>query len=109
MKTALSEKLFEKAKTLFPGGVNSPVRAFRGVGGNPLFIARAKGSRLFDVDGNGYVDYVGSWGPAILGHANGEVIRAVDEQLREGSSYGAPSPREIELSEAVRERAPWIE
>ena len=109
MKTALSEKLFEKAKTLFPGGVNSPVRAFRGVGGNPLFIARAKGSRLFDVDGNGYVDYVGSWGPAILGHANGEVIRAVDEQLREGSSYGAPSPREIELAEAVRERAPWIE
>jgi len=109
MKTDLSEKLFEKAQTLFPGGVNSPVRAFRGVGGNPRFIARAKGSRLFDVDGNAYVDYVGSWGPAIVGHANGEVIRAVDEQLREGSSYGAPSPREIELAEAVRQRAPWIE
>lgn len=109
MKTELSEKLFRKAETLFPGGVNSPVRAFRGVGGTPLFIARAKGSRLFDVDGNAYVDYVGSWGPAILGHANVEVIRAVDEQLRDGSSYGAPSPREIELAEAVKQRAPWIE
>ena len=109
MKTDLSEKLFAKAQTLFPGGVNSPVRAFRGVGGTPLFIARAKGSRLFDVDGNSYVDYVGSWGPAILGHANAEVIREVDDQLREGSSYGAPSPREIQLAEVVRERAPWIE
>ncbi|HTP51099.1 MAG TPA: glutamate-1-semialdehyde 2,1-aminomutase [Anaeromyxobacteraceae bacterium] len=109
MKTELSQKLFEKAQTLFPGGVNSPVRAFRGVGGTPLFIARAKGSRLFDVDGNSYVDYVGSWGPAILGHANAEVIREVDDQLRDGSSYGAPSPREIQLAEAVRERAPWIE
>ncbi|HVP68087.1 MAG TPA: glutamate-1-semialdehyde 2,1-aminomutase [Anaeromyxobacteraceae bacterium] len=109
MKTDLSEKLFAKAQTLFPGGVNSPVRAFRGVGGTPLFIARAKGSRLFDVDGNSYVDYVGSWGPAILGHANAEVIREVDDQLRDGSSYGAPSPREIQLAEVVRERAPWIE
>ena len=109
MKTELSQKLFQKALTLFPGGVNSPVRAFRGVGGSPLFIARAKGSRLFDVDGNGYVDYVGSWGPMILGHANAEVIREVQEQLRDGSSYGAPSPREIQLAEAVRERAPWIE
>ena len=109
MKTELSQKLFQKAQTLFPGGVNSPVRAFRGVGGTPLFIARAKGSRLFDVDGNGYVDYVGSWGPMILGHANAEVIREVQEQLRDGSSYGAPSPREIQLAELVRERAPWIE
>jgi glutamate-1-semialdehyde 2,1-aminomutase len=109
MKTDLSEKLFQKALTLFPGGVNSPVRAFRGVGGTPRFIARAKGARIFDVDGNGYVDYVGSWGPAILGHANAEVIREVQEQLRDGSSFGAPSPREIQLAELVRERAPWIE
>jgi glutamate-1-semialdehyde 2,1-aminomutase len=109
MKTDLSEKLFQKAQPLFPGGVNSPVRAFRGVGGTPRFIARAKGARIFDVDGNGYVDYVGSWGPAILGHANGEVIREVQEQLRDGSSFGAPSPREIQLAELVRERAPWIE
>jgi len=85
------------------------VRAFRGVGGTPLFIARAKGSRMFDVDGNAYVDYVGSWGPAILGHANADVIREVQDQLRDGSSYGAPSPKEILLAEAVRERAPWIE
>ena len=109
MKTDLSQKLFQKALTLFPGGVNSPVRAFRGVGGTPLFIARAKGSRMFDVDGNAYVDYVGSWGPAILGHANADVIREVQDQLRDGSSYGAPSPKEILLAEAVRERAPWIE
>ncbi len=109
MKTELSEKLFQKALTLFPGGVNSPVRAFRSVGGTPLFIARAKGSRLVDVDGNSFVDYVGSWGPAILGHANAEVIREVDDQLRDGSSYGAPSPREIVLAEMVRSRAPWIE
>jgi glutamate-1-semialdehyde 2,1-aminomutase len=109
VKTDLSQKLFQKALTLFPGGVNSPVRAFRGVGGTPLFIARAKGSRMFDVDGNAYVDYVGSWGPAILGHANADVIREVQDQLRDGSSYGAPSPKEILLAEAVRERAPWIE
>jgi glutamate-1-semialdehyde 2,1-aminomutase len=109
VKTDLSQKLFQKALTLFPGGVNSPVRAFRGVGGTPLFIARAKGSRMFDVDGNAYVDYVGSWGPAILGHANAEVIREVQDQLRDGSSFGAPSPKEILLAEAVRERAPWIE
>jgi glutamate-1-semialdehyde 2,1-aminomutase len=109
VKTELSQKLFQKAQALFPGGVNSPVRAFRGVGGTPLFIARAKGSRMFDVDGNAYVDYVGSWGPAILGHANADVIRDVQDQLREGSSYGAPSPKEILLAEAVRERAPWIE
>ena len=75
--------------------MNSPVRAFSGVGGTPRFIARAKGARLVDVDGNSFVDYVGSWGPAILGHANAEVIREVDDQLRDGSSFGAPSPREI--------------
>ncbi len=109
MKTELSQKLFQKAQTLFPGGVNSPVRAFRSVGMTPLFIARAKGSKIFDVDGNAYVDYVGSWGPAILGHANVEVIREVTDQLGAGSSYGAPSPKEILLAEVVRERAPWIE
>ena len=104
MKTDLSQKLFQKALTLFPGGVNSPVRAFRSVGMTPLFIARAKGSKIFDVDGNAFVDYVGSWGPAILGHANVEVIREVDEQLKNGSSFGAPSPKEIQLAELVRER-----
>jgi glutamate-1-semialdehyde 2,1-aminomutase len=109
VKTDLSQKLFQKALTLFPGGVNSPVRAFRGVGGDPRFIARGKGSRMFDVDGNGYIDYVGSWGPLILGHANAEVIREVQDQLRDGSSFGAPSPKEILLADVVRERARWIE
>jgi len=109
VKTELSQKLFQRAQALFPGGVNSPVRAFRGVGGTPLFIARAKGARMFDADGNALIDYVGSWGPMILGHANADVIRDVQDQLRDGSSFGAPSPKEILLAEAVRERAPWIE
>jgi glutamate-1-semialdehyde 2,1-aminomutase len=109
MKTDLSEKLFAKAQTLFPGGVNSPVRAFKGVGGTPRFISRGKGSRMWDVDGNQYIDYVGSWGPLIVGHCHPEVMREVQEALKAGSSYGAPSPREIKLAELVRERAPWIE
>ncbi len=109
MKTELSEKLFAKAQTLFPGGVNSPVRAFKGVGGTPRFIARGKSSRLFDVDGNGYIDYVGSWGPLILGHCHSEVMRQVQDALKEGASFGAPSPREIQLAVIVQERMPWIE
>ncbi|MBK9515791.1 MAG: glutamate-1-semialdehyde 2,1-aminomutase [Anaeromyxobacter sp.] len=109
MKTDLSEKLFLKANTLFPGGVNSPVRAFKGVGGTPRFIARGRGSHLTDVDGNDYVDYVLSWGPLIAGHCHPEVMRQVQDALKEGSSFGAPCPREIVLGELVRERAPWIE
>jgi glutamate-1-semialdehyde 2,1-aminomutase len=109
MKTDLSEKLFAKAQTLFPGGVNSPVRAFRGVGGTPRFIARGKGSHMFDVDGNDYVDYLLSWGPLIVGHCHPEVMREVQDAMKDGSSYGAPSPREIQLAELVRERMPWIE
>ena len=109
MKTDLSEKLFAKAQTLFPGGVNSPVRAFKGVGGTPRFIARGRGSRMWDVDGNEYVDYVLSWGPLIVGHCHAEVMRAIQEAMKEGSSYGAPSPREIQLAELIRERKPWIE
>jgi glutamate-1-semialdehyde 2,1-aminomutase len=109
MKTDLSQKLFEKASTLFPGGVNSPVRAFKGVGGTPRFIARGKGSRMWDVDGNAYLDYVGSWGPLILGHCHSAVMQAVHDALREGASFGAPSPREIRLGELVRRRMPWIE
>jgi glutamate-1-semialdehyde 2,1-aminomutase len=108
MKTDLSEKLFAKAKELFPGGVNSPVRAFKGVGGSPRFIARGKGSLMWDVDGNQYIDYVGSWGPLIIGHCHSRVMQAVQDALREGASFGAPSPREIRLGELVRERMPWI-
>jgi len=109
MKTELSEKLFAKASTLFPGGVNSPVRAFRGVGGTPRFIARGRGSHLVDVDGNDYVDYVLSWGPLIVGHCHPEVMREVQDAMKDGSSFGAPSPREIQLAELVRERMPWVE
>jgi glutamate-1-semialdehyde 2,1-aminomutase len=109
MKTEYSEKLFQRAKELFPGGVNSPVRAFKGVGGTPRFIARGRGSRMWDVDGNEYVDYVGSWGPLLLGHCHSAVMQAVQDALREGSSFGAPSPRELRLGELVRERMPWIE
>jgi glutamate-1-semialdehyde 2,1-aminomutase len=109
MKTELSQKLFAKAQTLFPGGVNSPVRAFKGVGGTPLFIARGRGSHLVDVDGNDLVDYLLSWGPLIVGHCHAEVMREVQDALKDGSSFGAPSPREIQLAELVRERMPWIE
>jgi glutamate-1-semialdehyde 2,1-aminomutase len=109
MKTDLSEKLFAKANTLFPGGVNSPVRAFKGVGGTPRFIARGRGSHLTDVDGNDLLDYVLSWGPLIAGHCHPEVMREVQDALKEGSSFGAPSPKEIVLAELVHQRAPWIE
>ncbi len=109
MKTEYSEKLFAKANELFPGGVNSPVRAFKGVGGTPRFISRARGSRMWDVDGNQYVDYVGSWGPLILGHCHSAVMQAVQDALKEGASFGAPSPREIRLAELVRQRMPWIQ
>jgi glutamate-1-semialdehyde 2,1-aminomutase len=109
VKTELSEKLFAKANTLFPGGVNSPVRAFKGVGGTPRFIARGRGSHMIDVDGNDYVDYVLSWGPLIVGHCHAEVMREVQDAMKDGSSYGAPSPREIQLAELVRERMPWVE
>jgi glutamate-1-semialdehyde 2,1-aminomutase len=109
MKTDLSEKLFAKAQTLFPGGVNSPVRAFKGVGGTPRFIARGRGSHMWDVDGNEYVDYVLSWGPLIVGHCQPEVMREIQDAMKDGSSYGAPSPREIQLAELIRERKPWIE
>jgi glutamate-1-semialdehyde 2,1-aminomutase len=109
MKTELSEKLFAKASQLFPGGVNSPVRAFRGVGGTPRFFRRGKGSHLTDVDGNDYVDYVLSWGPLIVGHCHPQVMRAVQDAMKEGSSFGAPSPREIALAERVQELMPWLE
>jgi len=109
MKTDLSRKLFARAQQLFPGGVNSPVRAFRGVGGTPRFIARGRGSHLWDVDGNEYVDYVGSWGPLILGHCHPEVMREVQEAMKAGASFGAPSAREILLAELVQARMPWLE
>ena len=109
MKTTLSQKLFARAQQLFPGGVNSPVRAFKGVGGAPRFIARGRGSQLVDVDGNAYVDYVLSWGPLILGHCQPQVMRDVQDAMKDGSSFGAPCPRELQLAELIQERMPWME
>jgi len=96
-----SRKLFQRAMQLIPGGVNSPVRAFRAVGGNPLFIEKAKGPRIYDVDGNSYIDYVLSWGPMILGHAHPAVVKALKAAVTKGTSYGAPTALEIELAELV--------
>ena len=93
-----SATLFAKAKTLFPGGVNSPVRAFKAVGGTPHFIARASGARITDIDGNTFIDYVGSWGPMIHGHAPRGLAPALAKQAKLGTSFGAPSPLEVELA-----------
>src|SRR5512139_137504 len=98
-----SAQLFRRAQEIMPGGVNSPVRAFRSVGGQPLFIAKAKGATVKDVDGKTYIDYVGSWGPMIAGHAHPAVVKAVADAARLGTSYGAVTEAEITLAEMVRE------
>ncbi|GAB3938830.1 glutamate-1-semialdehyde 2,1-aminomutase [Larkinella terrae] len=104
-----SEQLFEKAKTLIPGGVNSPVRAFRAVGGNPLFIKSAKGPYLFDEDGNRYIELINSWGPMILGHAFEPVEEAVREAIQHSFSFGAPTRKEVEMAELIVEMVPSVE
>jgi len=109
MNRARSEAIFQRAQRVIPGGVNSPVRAFRSVGGHPPFIARGEGSHIFDVDGNEYIDYVGSWGPLLLGHRHPAIIEAVEEALKTGTSFGAPTEREVELAEAIREAVPSME
>jgi glutamate-1-semialdehyde 2,1-aminomutase len=109
MKREKSEKLFAEASRLMPGGVSSPVRAFKAVGGTPFFVERGEGAYLVDVDDNRYVDYVLSWGPLILGHAHPRVVAALEEAVRRGTSYGTPSPLEIELAQLVREAVPSIE
>ena len=98
---SLSEQLMERARRVIPGGVNSPVRAFNGVGGTPPFIERAEGAFLYDVDGKAYIDYVGSWGPMICGHANPEIIEAVQQAATKGLSFGAPTEPEIEMAERI--------
>lgn len=104
-----SQALFEEAQKTIPGGVNSPVRAFKGVGGTPPFIKRAEGAYLYDVDGNRYIDYVGSWGPMIAGHANPEVIEAVKAASENGLSFGAPTEIEVTMSQKICELVPSIE
>ena len=104
-----SEQAFSKAKKYIPGGVNSPVRAFRSVGMQPRFISRAKGSRIWDIDGKEYIDYVCSWGPCILGHAHEQVIAAVKEACDSGLSFGAPTEKETLLAEEIVQAVPAIE
>jgi glutamate-1-semialdehyde 2,1-aminomutase len=107
--TEKSQQLFERAQHSIPGGVNSPVRAWRGVGGVPRFIVKGQGSRIFDVDGNEYIDYIGSWGPLLLGHCHPEIVEAVTKALEGGTSFGAPTEREIELAEIIRALVPSME
>jgi glutamate-1-semialdehyde 2,1-aminomutase len=109
MHTQRSEQLFAEAQSLIPGGVNSPVRAFRGVGGTPRFVARGEGAYFFDEDGNRYVDYICSWGPLIRGHAHPEVVAAISAQAARGTSYGAPTALESELARLVIEAVPSVE
>ncbi len=109
MNVPQSDALFTRAKESIPGGVNSPVRAFRGVGGSPRFIVRGEGSHFFDVDGNDYIDFIGSWGPMILGHRPQCVVDALHDALQYGTSFGAPTGREVELAELIIDFVPSVE
>jgi glutamate-1-semialdehyde 2,1-aminomutase len=109
MSRKKSIRLFHRALEMIPGGVNSPVRAFKAVGVPPSFIERAKGSKIFDVDGNGYIDYVGSWGPMILGHAHPRVVAALKKAISKGTSFGAPTSLEIELTSKVKKAFPSLD
>src|SRR5436190_22517652 len=101
-----NDQLFKRAGEVIPGGVNSPVRAFRSVGGTPYFVARAEGAHVVDVEGNRYIDYVQSYGASILGHAHPVLVDAIQRAASDGTSYGAPTEREILLAEAIRDRVP---
>src|SRR6266516_3630361 len=109
MKTSRSQLLFSRAMAILPGGVDRPVRAFKSVGASPLFIRRASGARIQDIDGNTFIDYVMSWGPLIHGHAPKALTRALASAARRGTSFGAPSPLEVLLGERVRTLMPSIE
>ena len=108
-RTARSSELYERAVRVLPGGVNSPVRAMRSIGRDPIFVASGQGATLTDVDGNHYIDWVCSWGPLILGHANPEVLAAVQQAAQHGTTFGAPTPGEVELAEQVVARMPSVE
>ncbi len=105
----LSEKLFNRAKSSIPGGVNSPVRAFKSVGGTPLFMKRAKGAYLFDVDGNPFIDYISSWGPMILGHCHEEVVEAIQKRVAEAISFGTPTELEVQMAELIIKMTPNVD
>src|SRR3954453_9242941 len=104
--TGTNVGLFERANRVIPGGVDSPVRAFRSVGGSPYFVARGEGAYVVDVEGNRYIDYVQSYGASILGHAHPKLVEAIQRAATQGTSYGAPTEREVLLAEAIRERVP---
>ena len=104
-----SEAAFEEAKKIIPGGVNSPVRSFKSVAGSPPFIASTLGSRIQDIDGNEYIDYVGSWGPMILGHTHPKVVKAIEEALHRGTSYGAPTLIETQMAEKICQAIPAMD
>jgi glutamate-1-semialdehyde 2,1-aminomutase len=109
MKRRRSIELYRKAGELIPGGVNSPVRAFKAIGISPTFVERAKGSKIWDIDGNEYIDYVGSWGPMILGHAHPRIVKALKGVIPKGTSFGAPIPLEVELATKVKKAFPSME
>ena len=109
MSRTESDRLFAEALKYIPGGVNSPVRAFRAVGGQPFFVAKARGARVWDVDGNAYIDYVGTWGPAILGHAYPEIIRAVQQAAENGTSFGIPNPYEVRMAQRICSLVPSVQ
>src|SRR4051812_8115675 len=109
MLNSRSKALFEEALNYIPGGVNSPVRAFRAVGGQPFFAERARGARVWDVDGNEYIDYVGTWGPAILGHAHPKIIRSIQAAAERGTSFGIPNPLEVGMAKLIREAVPSVQ
>lgn len=104
-----SKELFKEAQKYIPGGVNSPVRAFKSVGLEPIFIDRAKGSKIYDVDGNEYIDYICSWGPMILGHSNEEILSDIENVIRNGTSYGVPSPMEVEMAKLIVDAFPSVD
>src|SRR5881296_2560030 len=109
MNRSQSEKLFAEALNFIPGGVNSPVRAFRAVGGKPFFVNKAAGCRVWDVDGNEYLDYVGTWGPAILGHAHPKIISAVKAAADHGTSFGIPNPAEVRMAKLICSLVPSVQ
>jgi glutamate-1-semialdehyde 2,1-aminomutase len=109
MKISKSEELFQRAQRSIPGGVNSPVRAFKSVGGTPLFIKKAKGAYLYDEDGNRYIDYINSWGPMILGHAYEPLVKAIQEKVLDSTSFGAPTELEIEMAELIKSMSPNVD
>jgi len=107
--TEKSKELFKRAQVSIPGGVNSPVRAFKSVGGTPLFIQKAKGAYLYDADGNEYIDYIASWGPMILGHAHEPIVKAIQEKAILSTSFGAPTELEIEMAELIKSMVPNVD